>query len=86
MAITIRTLRLALVLVAVLTSPPASGRECMELTGQWPFGPASAVALAGSRAYLGSGSALVVCSMEQPVGMEILGSLPLPGLVRAIDI
>lgn len=63
----------------------AAERGCLELAGQWPFGPAGPVELDGNTAYLGVGSALVVASLDGPTGFEVLGSTPLPSAPASIE-
>ena len=70
--------------VAVAKVVPAG--ECLELTGQWPYGPASAVALSGARAFLGSGSAVMIADIGSATGFEVIGSMAMPGVVEAIDV
>jgi len=81
-----RSIALTLFFGIVSTLPAgAFAQGCLELVGQWPFGPAGSVELDGTTAYLGVGSALVVAGLGGPVGFEVLGSTALPSAPASIE-
>ena len=53
---------------------------CPELLGRWPYGAATAVAVEGDRAYVGSGTVLLVLDVATPATPTLLDqeiSLPM---------
>ncbi|PWB73002.1 MAG: hypothetical protein C3F15_10375 [Holophagae bacterium] len=63
---------------------PTAAQDCPQLLGRWPFGPASAVAVSGSLAFVGSGVTMLVLDVSDPELPELLGSVTLPELVKGI--
>ena len=59
--------------VLLSLSSYTSGFECLDLVGRWPYGPASAVAAAGSHVYLGSGGSLLIVEIFGPDGPGVCG-------------
>lgn len=74
-------LTLALIMMAAL---PVDAQGCPELLGRWPYGPARTVAVSGSIAYVGSGTALLVVDVSTPGSPQLLGDVILPDLVYGI--
>jgi hypothetical protein len=74
------------VLASVLNLAQAWSKPCVATVGDWPFGPAEAVAAVGSTVYFGSGSALVVADVSIPDQPQILGSVGLGGKVSEIAV
>jgi len=72
--------------VLVLSSLPAAAQSCPELLGRWPYGPASAVAVDGNLAYVGSGTVLLVLDVTTPASPQLLGEVSMPGVVRGIAV
>jgi len=62
----------AIILMIVL---PVAAQDCPQLLGRWPYGTARAVAVSGSLAFVGSGTALLVLGLT-------LGLLSLAGTAR----
>lgn len=61
---------------------PAEGRECLERVGRWPYGPATAVAVAEPYVYYDSGAALMVADVSIPSAPRVVGEVFLPGTVE----
>ena len=83
--------RLAYVVARVMISVcvlavPALAQDCPELAGQWPYGPAHAVAVSGNYAYFGSGAALLVADVSIPAALHAVGDVTLPGVVRGVAV
>ena len=78
--------RVVSVVVIALSVPasPALAQDCPELVGQLPFGPASAVAVSGGRAYLASGAGLLVLDVSSPGAPVELGGVALPDEVQGV--
>lgn len=78
---------LALVAVCLCVLVPAgNARECPELMGRWPFGPAVAVAATGDHAFYGSGAGLMIADVSDPASPRVVGSLTLPAAVEQIEV
>jgi PKD repeat protein len=60
--------------------------DCPALAGRWPYAPVQTVSAAGTTAYLGSDSTLVVLDVSNPASPAVLGSLALPGSVKKIAV
>ena len=71
---------------AVVLAAPAIAQDCPELVGRWPYGPASAIAVSGGRAYLGSGAGLLVLDVSSPAAPVKLGEVPLPDGVQGVAV
>ncbi|HQN95782.1 MAG TPA: hypothetical protein PLM61_05400 [Thermoanaerobaculales bacterium] len=71
---------------AVLLASPALAQDCPELAGQWPYGPAHAVAVSGNYAYFGSGAALLVADVSIPAALHVVGDVTLPGVVHGVAV
>jgi len=52
------TLAVCTTAALALAAPPAAAQPCPELVGRWPYGTPRALAVSGTTAYLGSGTAL----------------------------
>ncbi len=72
--------------VLVLCVPPAAAQDCPELLGRWPYGPASAVAVSGSLAFVGSGTTMLVIDVSTPGSPQLLGDVALPDIARGITV
>lgn len=86
---TARALMMAVLLcgvVAAIPTPPASAQDCPELLGSWPYGPAWGVAVAGTRAYVGSGRALMVVDVSNPAAPALVGSDDTFGLAARVSL
>ncbi|HQN97480.1 MAG TPA: hypothetical protein PLM61_13970 [Thermoanaerobaculales bacterium] len=70
--------------VTLMLVLPAAAQDCPQLLGRWPYGTASAVAVAGSLAFVDSGTVLLVLDVSDPESPQLLGSVTLPELVEAI--
>ena len=83
-----RVTQLAAVLVAavLLITAPALAKDCPEPVGRWPYGPAYAVAVSGSYAYLGSGTVLVIVDISNPAVPQAVGAVVLPGVVQGVAV
>ena len=65
------TIRCGLILALIsgryrAAASPATAQGCPELLGRWPLGPARTVAVSGTTAYVGSGTALLVVDVVDP--------------------
>ncbi len=58
--------------------------DCPEPVGRWPYGSAYAVAVSGSYAYFGSGSALMVANISNPAAPQVVGEVALPAIVSGV--
>lgn len=82
-------LLMATTLVPACASASGSGEGraavvCPTLEGRWPYGPCRAVAVQGSRAYIGSGTVFTIVDASDPNHPTHAGEVVLPGLVEAI--
>ena len=64
----------------------APGQGFPELVGSLPFGPAHAVAVSGTTAYLGSGAALLAVDVSIPSAPAVLGAVDLPDIVQGVAV
>ncbi len=75
----------ALVVITVcVLAMPVFAQDCPRLLGRWPYGPASAVAVSGSLAFVGSGTTMLVLDVSTPSSPQLLGDVTLPDLVHGI--
>jgi hypothetical protein len=73
-------------LLLVAMANLALGQECPRLLGRWGYGPAYAVAVSGSYAYVGAGSLLLVVNVANPAAPAVAGRVLLPGVVRGVAV
>lgn len=59
---------------------------CQELTGRWPFGPTYAVGVAGTTAFIGSGSALVSVDVSAPSSPVELDTVDVDQIVHGLTV
>jgi hypothetical protein len=77
----------ALVVIGVcVPAVPARAAECPELVGRWPYGRTNAVAVSGSFAYFGSGTALVVADVSTPSTPHVVGDVTLPDFIDGVAV
>jgi hypothetical protein len=77
----------ALVVITVCVfAMPVFAQDCPQLLGRWPYGPASAVAVSGSLAFVGSGTTMLVLDVSTPSSPQLLGDVTLPDLVYGIAV
>ncbi|PWB68537.1 MAG: hypothetical protein C3F15_16150 [Holophagae bacterium] len=69
----------------VLTAP-AIAQDCPELVGHWPYGPATAVAVSGDNAYVGSGRTLLIADVSDPSAPGLVGEVTFPGDVADVAV
>ena len=88
MKIEIRSIRLAAISVAalILIAPIAPADDCPEPVGQWPYGPATSVAVDGTSAFYSSGLALVIADISEPASPQIVGEAILSERVSDIAV
>lgn len=72
------------VTVFLLCVLPAAAQDCPELLGRWPYGQATAVAVSGDTAFVGSGTALLVIDVSNPSSPQLLGDVAMPDKVRGV--
>ena len=73
-------------IVASVCSAPGSALDCPELVGRWPYGPASAVALSGDFAFVGSGTVLLIVDLSTPATPVVVAEVGLEATVAAIAV
>ncbi len=78
----VRALRCAA--VSFLWVLPVAAQDCPELLGRWPYGPAGAVAVSGDKAFVSSGTTLLVIDVSTPNSPQLLGDVDMPEMVRAV--
>ncbi|MFC2173609.1 LVIVD repeat-containing protein [Acidobacteriota bacterium] len=69
-------------LIVMLAALPAAGQSCPELMGQWPYGPALAVAMEGNILYYGTGAAVIALDISNPSSPLILSEITMPDAVN----
>ncbi len=72
--------------VTLVCTDGVVAQTCPELIGRWPYGPATAVAIDGNTAYLGSGTVLLVLDVSTPATPLLLGEIVLPDVVRGVAV
>jgi hypothetical protein len=65
---------------------PAMAQGCPELLGWWPHGPAHAVTVSNTTAYVGAGAAVIVVDVSAPAMPVPLGFVQLPSVVEDVAV
>ena len=65
---------------------PAPAWEGPELVGRWPYGPAYTVSVSQDLVLYGCGCVLMLADVSVPSAPEVVGELPLPGLIEAVAV
>jgi len=75
---------LLFVLVPILVSAPGAAQQCRYEFGQWGYGPTTAVEVRSDLGLVASGAVLQVVDVSQPVMIDVLAELNLPGVIEAM--
>ncbi len=72
-------------LLAIAVASRSQG-ACPQLTGRWGYGPVHAVAAAGTHAYYGSGSVLMIADLTNPASVSVVGHVLLADHIRGVTV
>lgn len=83
------SLPVCLLLICLQLAPvagTAQATSCLDLQGQWPYGPTRAMALSGSTVFFSSGGALLAMDLSNPAIPNLLGMVEIGDPIWGVEV